>query len=242
MLKYARIQNGVVIETITTDDDIEKLFPAALNYQPCSDETEQLWIVVDDEYLPPSTEVNFYVSPTGQRSIEQQPDWQQLNAPFDCRMERDGDQWIVVTDAMRLASAKAKTMLAIVATANQFTAPILEKYPTAETSGWSLKQAESEAIIAAADASSSIPDALAQTMIMKALTSGNGWNDAEVVAAARAVVAKAKQFAGISAMVEIMREQSVTAVEAANNLAELEATKTQLMEAVTALAVKYGLA
>jgi len=38
-----------------------------------------------------------------------------------------------------------------------------------------------------------------------------------------------------------MREQSVTAVEAANNLAELEATKTQLMEAATELAVQYGL-
>ena len=169
-------------------------------------------------------------------------DWQEIDCAFDADLISENDVWRVKTDADELVSAKAATMLAIVAAANQFTAPILAKYPTAETSGWSLKQAESEAIIAAADAGSSIPDAVAETMIMKTLASGNNWDDAEVETAARAVVAKVEQFASISAMVEIMRTQSVTAVEAANNLEELEATKTQLMQTATALAVKYGLA
>lgn len=168
-------------------------------------------------------------------------DWQELDCAFDADLNSENDVWRVKTDADKLVSAKVATMLAIVAAANQFTAPILAKYPTAETSGWTLKQAESEAIIAAADAGSSIPDALAETMIMKTLASGNNWDDAEAEAAARAVVAKVEQFAGISAMVEIMRTQSVTAVEAANNLEELEATKTQLMQTATALAVQYGL-
>lgn len=188
---------------------------------------------------------DWVIDPSGRKRLPAMhlgSDWQEIDCAFDADLIFENDVWRVKTDADKLASAKTETLDAIVAAANQFTAPILKKYPTAEVTGWSLKRPESEAIIAAADASSSIPDALAETTIMKTLASGNGWNDAEVVAAARAVVAKAKQFAGISAMVEIMREQSVTAVEAANDLAELEVTKTQLMEAATALAVQYGLA
>ena len=197
-----------------------------------------------EKIIDASDITDWIIDPSGRKrlpSMHPVSDWQELDCAFDVDLVFENGVWRAKTDADKLASAKTATMLAIVASANQFTAPILEKYPTAETSGWSLKEAESEAIIAAADASSSIPDALAETTIMKTLASGNGWNDAEVVAAARAVVAKAKQFAGISAMVEIMREQSVTAVEAANDLAELEVTKTQLMEAATALAVQYGL-
>ena len=144
-------------------------------------------------------------------------------------------------DEQQLASQKQITLTNIVDLANQFTAPILAKYPQAETAGWSQKQAECQAIVTAADADQDIAPVLANTIIMKTIAAQAGLDNAAVEATARAVIAKAGEFAQIAAIVEVMREQAIAAVDAASDMEELDATKTQLMTSASALAAQFGL-
>ncbi|PHR92520.1 MAG: hypothetical protein COA78_33385 [Blastopirellula sp.] len=198
-----------------------------------------------DDIVDASAIVDWLIDGAGQKRLPAMhpgSGFQVLQCAIDDELLFENDIWRIKTDADRLAEAKVATLQAIVAVADQFTAPVLAKYPLAETNGWALKQKESEAIIAALAAGNSIADTLAKTMILKVLAAASDWNDAAVEAAAIAIMAKAAEFGAIAAMVEIMREGAIVAVAATNDLAELEVVKGQLMQSASALAVQYGLA
>lgn len=132
---------------------------------------------------------------------------------------------------------KTAAIKAVVDRANGFTAPILNKYPEAERAGWFKREEEARSIIAAADKAA----AIAATAIIKSLVEAAGETTDQAVTRAQNIVDKADSFAAISAQVEIMRDQSITALNAVTNGAELEATIVSLKAQATALAAQYGL-
>jgi hypothetical protein len=51
-MKYARIENGVVMEVIETDKDISTLYTPDLVWVPCDDSVDQRQLYVDGKFLP----------------------------------------------------------------------------------------------------------------------------------------------------------------------------------------------
>lgn len=140
--------------------------------------------------------------------------------------------------ASELHHQKASARSAVIARANTFTSPILSKYPEAERAGWDKREAEARAIIAAGDKAA----AIAATLIIKALAVAADETTAATVARAEAIVAKAEEFAAISAAVEIMRDTALAAIDAVDDPADLPATLEALKAQALALAAEYGLA
>ena len=168
-------------------------------------------------------------------------DWQAISCDFDDALILDNGNWRVETDADRLAAAKARALENVVVLANGYTSGVLAKYPVAERQGWPQKQAECEIIAAADKAGTNISTALGKTKIIKAIATTTSWDDATIVATAKAVIAKADEFSAIAAMVEVMRNQAEVAINAAGTLDELETTKVDLMQQADVLAQQYGL-
>lgn len=53
-MKYARIENNIIVEFFETDGDISKMFHPSLIWIPCSSETVGLqWRYVDGDFRPP---------------------------------------------------------------------------------------------------------------------------------------------------------------------------------------------
>lgn len=168
--------------------------------------------------------------------------WQAINCDFDDNLVLDTGQWRVETNADRFAQAKIVLIAGAVQAADSFTSSILAKYPAAEKAGWPQKQAECGIIIAADDASTSITEALNKTVLMKTIATAASWDNAATVLAARAIIAKANEFAAIAAMVEVMRNTADATINAASDWDELETAKTSLTQQAQALAEQYGLA
>lgn len=146
--------------------------------------------------------------------------------------------WVHVPPVIDLDAIKADAKRAVIARANAFTAPILAAYPEAERAGWDKREAEARAIIAASDKAA----AIAGTVIIKALAAAAGEDAAATVARAERIVAKAQEFAAISAAVEVMRDQSLATIDAVDDAAEMQAALDALDAQATALAKQYGLA
>lgn len=140
-----------------------------------------------------------------------------------------------------MTAAKDLAIAGTIRVANEFTASILDKYPAAEKAAWPQKQTEAAIIIAADDGGKSIAVALAETSILKTISSAATWDDEAAVAVARAIIQKANEFSAIAAMVEIMRETASATIGAAADLEALESAKTDLMQQASALAAQYGL-
>jgi hypothetical protein len=51
-MKYARIENGVVMEVIETDKDISTLYTPDLVWVSCDDSVDQRQLYVDGKFLP----------------------------------------------------------------------------------------------------------------------------------------------------------------------------------------------
>ena len=128
--------------------------------------------------------------------------------------------------------------VAIIARADAFTAPILSKYPAAERAGWDKREAEARTIISADDKAA----AIAATTIIRSLAAATGEDAETTVARAEKIVAKATEFAAISAAVEIMRDQAIRAINAVEDVADMPATLATLDAQAKALAAQYGLA
>jgi len=57
-MKYARIQNGVVMEVVETDKDISTLYTPDLVWVTCNDSVTQRQLYANGEFLPePDVEV-----------------------------------------------------------------------------------------------------------------------------------------------------------------------------------------
>jgi len=57
-MKYARIQNGVVMELVETDEDISTLYTLDLVWVTCNDSVTQRQLYANGEFLPePEVEV-----------------------------------------------------------------------------------------------------------------------------------------------------------------------------------------
>jgi hypothetical protein len=55
MQKYARIENGAVVETIETDDDIAQMFHPAMLWIVCAAGVFERWIYDGTSFSPPPT-------------------------------------------------------------------------------------------------------------------------------------------------------------------------------------------
>ncbi|RNC91116.1 MAG: hypothetical protein ED558_14275 [Oricola sp.] len=141
-----------------------------------------------------------------------------------------------------LDAAKADAVRRAIARADAFTAPILSAYPEAERAGWDKREAEARAIVGAADADGNVTEAIGATLIVKAMAEAGGWSQAQTIEKARGILAKATEFAAISAAVELMRERAMAAIDAAADEAALAATLETLDGEATALAAQHGLA
>lgn len=143
-----------------------------------------------------------------------------------------------VPEAAILSAMKLDVRQVIIARANAFTAPILSAYPEAESKGWDKREAEARSVLAASNRT----EAIAATVIIKALASAAGENTTATVARCETIVAKASQFAAISAAVEVMRDQALATIAAVDDIADMPAAMAALEGQATALARQYGLA
>lgn len=192
-----------------------------------------------EEIIDPSGLDLFAIDPLGRKRLPQMADpaWPVLDCAFDDTIIRTDDGWRVETDADRLAEAKAAARRAIIARANAFTAPILSAYPEAERAGWDKRETEARTILAASNRT----DAIAASSIIRALANAAGENTTATVARCEVIVAKAEQFAAISAAVEVMRDQALAAIEAVEDAADMPAVLAALDDQGLALAKQYGL-
>lgn len=166
--------------------------------------------------------------------------------PEDATIYEDEEAWHTAVENYRnnppvlgsLDEIKQAATRTIIASANAFTAPLLAKYPQAEKEGWPARLAEANLILAADDKSA----AIAQTTIIKALASAHNETEEETLDRANSIVTKATEFATISAMVEIMRDQALTAINAVDNREDMKPVLDGLAEQALALAKQYGLA
>ena len=237
------------MQNFTNEDDLIQMRGEGLVGMPVPENLHHLengQLVFDgSNLLDVSTITDWLIDDDGHKrhpDIHVDKDWQAMNCNFDDVLIVDGDLWRLETDADRLAAAKARALENVVVLANGFTSGVLAKYPVAERQGWPQKQAECEIIAAADKAGTNISTALGKTKIIKAIATTTSWDDATIVATAKAVIAKADEFSAIAAMVEVMRNQAEVAINAAGTLDELETTKLGLMQQANVLAQQYGLA
>lgn len=136
-----------------------------------------------------------------------------------------------------LDRAKAQAIARVIARADAITAPIMSRYPEAERAGWPKREAEARAIVAAADTAA----AIAETSVIKALAEAAAESTADTLARAQGIVAKADEFAAISAAVEAMRHAAIAAIGDVEDLEDLPAAVAAIETQAEALEGMLGL-
>ena len=136
-----------------------------------------------------------------------------------------------------LGRAKAQAIARVIVRADAITAPIMSRYPEAERAGWPKREAEARAIVAAADTAA----AIAETSVIKALAEAAAESTADTLARAQSIVAKADQFASISAAVEAHRHVAIAAIGDVEELEDLPAAVAAIEAQAAALEGSLGL-
>lgn len=192
--------------------------------------------VLDGEIVDAAGLSTFYIDADGRKHAVPGDGWQEIDCQWDDKLNLDAEtgDWYLETDAERLATAKAAALKLFIGFADGLTAPILRKYPVAETTGWGTKQAEAAHILGGGD--------VADTMLIKALATEHGLDAAGTTALAQSVIDRATEFAAIAAAIESLRNQAQAAIEAVNDTDQIAPTLAALKDAATIKAAELGLA
>lgn len=134
---------------------------------------------------------------------------------------------------------------AIITRANAMTAPILAKYPQAETLGWGQRAAEARQILSVLNDATSTTRAkeraIARADIIGAHAQRRGLSIAETEAHCQSIISNATAFARISEAVEAMRDDANAGIDAAADWPALHATVQALLTQAISMAKQYGL-
>ncbi len=151
----------------------------------------------------------------------------------ESQVQPDRDDWILLDVADVLAEAKATALNTVILFADSITAPLLAKYPQAETAAWPAKQAEARALLAGGK--------LADTVVLKALADESNLDAAGVQILAKTILIKAAQFAAISVAIEVLRNAAETTIAAVTKIEDLPAVMAELKQTAEAKAKTLGL-
>lgn len=144
-------------------------------------------------------------------------------------------------EPLSLDELKARAIQGVIGLADSLTEELTRGYPEAETKAWTQKLLEAKTLLEAVSAEAELVSVLSDLPILASLKQQAGFSDEQLVAKAKAIIAKGQLFATISAVVEVMREQAQTAIAAVTSEAELDLVSAEFKQAALAKAAELGL-